>query len=293
MDADGLTDPICHTPVDETSACRFVHGGALFFFCSEACRTRFESDPSRWAVANMLGGLRARPPLARAVVREDAPAAQPVAAAAGEPDLDIELDVHPGDIEPTLPVTSKPDQEALPTLTQEVSMPDVDIGVTHAAAKVLAPGRFPVLMDADEPPPDDPSWDSLPEPQASMDPVAAGEHSVLTPLVAWLEKHSAAVCCRDMLKLYRAVATQQPGLTRYALYREVVVARTGNDSATADDILRMAQESFASRPVRRELTFRDVVHYLAATEFLASHPDSRWVHSDMRRIVHSAIPHHL
>ena len=71
------------------------------------------------------------------------------------------------------------------------------------------------------------------------------------------------------------------------------MARTGNDTVTADAILRIAEESFATWPVSRDLNFRDVVHYLAVSEFLASHPDSRWVHTDMRRIVQSSIPHEL
>src|SRR5512141_2585116 len=43
----GLIDPICGVPVSASSPHRSVHGGAMFYFCSEACRARFVADPMR------------------------------------------------------------------------------------------------------------------------------------------------------------------------------------------------------------------------------------------------------
>ncbi len=46
----GLIDPICGMPVSASSPHSSVHCGAMFFFCSEACRARFEADPLRAVV---------------------------------------------------------------------------------------------------------------------------------------------------------------------------------------------------------------------------------------------------
>lgn len=53
-----LADPVCGKPVGWPSAHRHVHGGALFCFCSEACRARFAAHPSRQAFIALSGGLR-------------------------------------------------------------------------------------------------------------------------------------------------------------------------------------------------------------------------------------------
>jgi len=115
----------------------------------------------------------------------------------------------------------------------------------------------------------------------------------LSLVKTWRERNSAAVSCREMLALYRQVAAQHPGLAGTALYREVVAARTGKDAAMADAILRRAAESFSTWPADRDLNFRDVVHYLAFSEFMSAHPESRWVQADMRRVVQASIPHDL
>jgi hypothetical protein len=43
----------------------------------------------------------------------------------------------------------------------------------------------------------------------------------------------------------------------------------------------------------RALIFRDVVHFLAVSEFLTSHGDTQWIHENMAREVQSQIPHTL
>ena len=43
----GLIDPICGMPVSASSPHSSVHGGAMFYFCSEPCRARFVADPMR------------------------------------------------------------------------------------------------------------------------------------------------------------------------------------------------------------------------------------------------------
>lgn len=48
-----LTDPACGVQVDTSSPYSGVRGGALFYFCSEACRLRFLADPLNFVVMSM------------------------------------------------------------------------------------------------------------------------------------------------------------------------------------------------------------------------------------------------
>jgi uncharacterized membrane protein YraQ (UPF0718 family)/YHS domain-containing protein len=41
----GATDPVCGMKVDRSKALRAQHAGRTFFFCSEHCRSQFETDP--------------------------------------------------------------------------------------------------------------------------------------------------------------------------------------------------------------------------------------------------------
>ena len=95
-----------------------------------------------------------------------------------------------------------------------------------------------------------------------------------------------------MLALHRKLSTSYPELKGPSLYRRVVAARIGDDLA-AEAVLQHAQQSFAIWPVERALTFRDVVHYLAVSEFTAKHVGARWVVADMKHIVDAMIPQHL
>jgi DNA-binding CsgD family transcriptional regulator len=83
------------------------------------------------------------------------------------------------------------------------------------------------------------------------------------------ETRYATETARELLKLYWIVAASQPQLPRREIYRKVVMARTGNNEEEADTVLRRATQSFATWPAERELTFSDVVHYLAVSEYLA------------------------
>jgi hypothetical protein len=113
-----------------------------------------------------------------------------------------------------------------------------------------------------------------------------------TWLLAWRERRYANACARSMLGLYHQLKAQHPELDGPSLYRRVVAARVG-DATEADGVLRHAEQSFAVWPAERALTFRDVVHYLAVSEFVAQHPNARWVVADMRRVVDAVIPHQL
>jgi YHS domain-containing protein len=45
-----VTDPVCGMRIDpDDAAATAEHEGKTYFFCSEACRDRFEADPASYA----------------------------------------------------------------------------------------------------------------------------------------------------------------------------------------------------------------------------------------------------
>jgi transposase-like protein len=118
---------------------------------------------------------------------------------------------------------------------------------------------------------------------------------LLGPLVVgWQEKHHAAKTSRELLKLYEKVAAARPSLGKQELYRHIVMARLGGTLAAADAVLARATESFATWPVERALTFRDVVHYLAVSDYLATNAEAAdWTRENLGRVVASLVPEHL
>jgi hypothetical protein len=117
--------------------------------------------------------------------------------------------------------------------------------------------------------------------------------SSISWLLAWEQRRSAARCCRQMLALHAQVGAEYPGFTGLALYRLIVAARLGASVQAADTVLLHAEQSYSIWPVDRELRFRDVVHYLAVTEFAAEHGDLPWLAETTKAIVNEVIPHGL
>lgn len=122
------------------------------------------------------------------------------------------------------------------------------------------------------------------------DAVAAALDSLMSPLLAWRERRFAAALCHELLREHRSVMARCPGLPRLEVYRRVVAAYTLGDAPSVAATIRRAQESFASWPAERSVTLRDVAHGLAVSEFLSSHPDARWIHANLKRVVDSSIP---
>ncbi len=138
-----------------------------------------------------------------------------------------------------------------------------------------------VAMGAIPPPVDDPA---LPWTRKLFGPLFAG----------WQEKHHAAKTSRELLKIYRTVAAAHPRLDKRQLYRQIVMVRLGGTLAAAEAVLVRATESFSTWPAERPLTFRDVVHYLAVSDYLASNNDiADWARENMGRVVASHVPDNL
>lgn len=113
-------------------------------------------------------------------------------------------------------------------------------------------------------------------------------------MVTWRERHHAARISRQMMRLYRKVAADHPGARKAELYRYVMAARLGGTLTAADAVLEQAAQSFAEWPVARALTFRDVVHYVAVSDYLASYDDvAQWTRDNLGRKVASLVPDYL
>jgi hypothetical protein len=119
-----------------------------------------------------------------------------------------------------------------------------------------------------------------------------GRELVASLLVSWREAQYAAQVSRDMLKLYQIVSASHPGLPRRAIYKRVVMVRTGSDLNEAEAVLSWAEQSFASWPTERALTFSDVVHYMAVSEYLVV-DDRMATRINMGRLVAGRIPKDL
>jgi hypothetical protein len=79
------------------------------------------------------------------------------------------------------------------------------------------------------------------------------------------ERYQIRRICAHSLKLYRRVAREMPEASNMERYARVIAEHSGADSHTVQAIMRRTEESFATWPVERPLTFRDIVQYIAVT----------------------------
>jgi YHS domain-containing protein len=257
------TDPVCGRQVGEGSLHSHVRAGMLFLFCSEACRNRFVAEPSRFALLSLAEDLASM-------------------AATALPGLGA-----------TVPaVETRPSRPAVPVARHtglgERAHDEAKLAAVSRTAGLEAPTVAPSARSAH-------AVDS-----AKIGEMLAGGRrarpSVLGFmgwLLAWRERRFTAQCCRELLELHANVTGGQPNLAGPNLYRTIVMNRTGVDLAAANAVLESAEQSFTAWPVSRELTFRDIVHYLVVSEFVATHAGSRWITIDMKRVVHASIPQRL
>jgi hypothetical protein len=120
-----------------------------------------------------------------------------------------------------------------------------------------------------------------------------GWRDVFSWPLAWRERRFARRIGRELLRLYWFVSARHPDLRGRGLYRTIVISRTRMDTESAEALLEQAEESFAAWPTRRTLKLRDVAHFIAVSEFLASHGKVSWIQSDIGREVASEIPANL
>jgi hypothetical protein len=99
------------------------------------------------------------------------------------------------------------------------------------------------------------------------------------------ERREAAKTAQEMLDIYRKISGAYPALKGSTLYRQVVVAYKGGGLPEADSVLRKAADSYAKWPNERPLVFRDVVHYVAVTDYLATNVSANWTQENIGRQV--------
>lgn len=275
-----LTDPVCGRSVELTSPHRAVHGGALFAFCSVSCQSNFMELPSRYAVIMPSVPVSLLEPSTPAVT--PAPP-RPRPASAGRASAPMPLAAVPAAMQPTSarPAASSADPTAASLRPQPVRQAAEPQPGTSSRPAPLAAG------DASRPHASA-SWAPLPE---GMD--LQGERGPFTWLLARRERRYARDCAREMLKLHHDFSSRFPELKGHSLYRRVVARRLDGNDLVAEAVLHHATQSFAIWPVERELNFRDVVHYLAVSQYVALHPGARWVHADIKRLVEDLIPPQL
>jgi transposase-like protein len=114
-------------------------------------------------------------------------------------------------------------------------------------------------------------------------------NELVASLVSSSESRYVARVTRELLRLHWVVSACHPGLLRREIYRKIVMAHTGCDDYEAGSVLRRAEQSFATWPTERELTFADVVHYLAVSEYLTD-DDRIATRIDMGRLIAGRIP---
>ena len=150
----------------------------------------------------------------------------------------------------------------------------------------MAPAAADLVHPSTEQP-TTPTWDAV-DLQS-----LAGAAGPFTWLLAWRERRFAAECAHTLMKIHDDLSSRYPELQGEVLYRRVVAAHLGGDHVAVDAVLRFAHQSFAIWPTERALNFRDVVHYLAVSQFMAEHGHARWVYADMKRIVNAVVPANL
>jgi len=118
-------------------------------------------------------------------------------------------------------------------------------------------------------------------------------HSFIEFVLAVAERHYARSASRAMLAWYRRVRRRNEQLNGRSLYERILVERSGLDPMAAAGILVRSEQSFCEWPVRRQLRYRDVVHYVLVEEYLDSHRTLRGTLTNMGAVVSRVIPPEL
>lgn len=75
--------------------------------------------------------------------------------------------------------------------------------------------------------------------------------------------------CMETLIHYRKIRAELPQVSNEEIYAKVIEKRIGSASSSAvPEIMRRAKESFATWPVDRSLTLRDITQYIVVTDCL-------------------------
>jgi len=256
--SDALKDPVCGKLISTASPHRHLHGGAVFCFCSARCRELFIATPARFIVFSLAPQVPGSGVLADA--DQDL---------SGLTYADLTRVADPSLMRPA---ALDPDDFT------ETSLHVGGLPTTPAARTPGAGGQVPAIRQP------------APPPGAVR---ATGWRGFLARLLPRRERGFARRVSRELLALHRAVSSKYTRLRGRALYREIVMARSQVGPDVAEALLQRAEENYATWPTPRPLTFRDVVHWLAVSEFLASHGEAPWIQDNVSREVDLLVPHNL
>jgi hypothetical protein len=193
-------------------------------------------------------------------------------------------------------LTAAQDTNAKAGVAQHAREPDRAPNRPEATRPANAPSASaPPTLDDWEPSsrPDTLPGARSPKTPASKVQAPTGWRERLAGLLPGREQRFVRRVSRELLGLRRAVSASHARLRGRDLYREIVIARTHADTDSANTLLDHAEESYAMWPAPRALKFCDVVHFIAVSEFLATHDDTPWIHENVRREVESLIPDDL
>jgi hypothetical protein len=72
--------------------------------------------------------------------------------------------------------------------------------------------------------------------------------------------------CKESLDLYRQIEIEMPQASNQDRYARLIEKRSGADAEAVLRIMRRAEESFATWPIERPLSLRDIVQYMVVTD---------------------------
>jgi hypothetical protein len=111
------------------------------------------------------------------------------------------------------------------------------------------------------------------------------------PCFYWAEKRFARALAKELLGFHRAVRSESPDLPKLEIYARALMLHSGCDAERARHLVRQAEAGVSWWPHDRDLTFRDVVHSLAVSEYLERKPaEPGGTHVVFREIIDQLIP---
>lgn len=173
-------------------------------------------------------------------------------------------------------------------MLNQAQRPSANAGATTMVLQPLRPPKRGAMHGADGG-----DGRSVPAAPKTISLARAVTSILRMSFLAWREKRFAVRISGELLKLHAIVSSRHPNLAGRDLYRQIVAVHTGSDAASIDAVLEGAEQSFADWPAGRDLKFCDIVNYLAASEFFASHQGNRWIQTDIKHIIAARIPRDL
>ena len=145
-------------------------------------------------------------------------------------------------------------------------------------------------MDNRQEPDDEPSSQTTVEHQQIR---SAWVEFLSDRLASWREWRFARRGARRAMDCRQRLIGQASGMGEREFYEAFVREYSGLDIPAARTVLRRAEASFAAWPNERDLIFRDIVQFLAISEYLASHPKRSGTTANMTIVISRIIPKNL